>query len=176
MRMAVFLSSIMLCNATLGQVISRQQLRSSLLRAIEHKTTLDSLAVQLDLIENKTPAQECYLGMCNALYCQYDDGNWAKLKHVMKSKNHLNNAIERDPADPELRFMRLMLEHFLPAFLGMNKHIPDDLKVIFANLDFVDADPALKKRVIDFLLWCKRCSPQQEQILQSQLADLKSAR
>jgi hypothetical protein len=70
-----------------------------------------------------------------------------------------------------------MLEHFLPSFLGMNKHIPDDLKVIFANPGFLDNDPALQKKVFEFLIWCKRCTPEQERLLQTQLDELnKSAK
>ena len=104
-----------------------------------------------------------------------DEGYLAKLNHVLKSRNHLNNAVERDSKDPELRFMRLMLEHFLPSFLGLNKHIPDDLKVIFANLSFVDNDPPLKKKVLGFLIWSKRCTPDQEKLLQAQLDELNKS-
>lgn len=172
MKWLVLISSFILQTEVFCQQFDREQLRALLLRAFEHKTALDSLTLRLECVEQKTPTEESYFGMCNALYCQYDDGNWAKLKHVMKSRNHLNNAVERDPTDPELRFMRVMLEHFLPSFLGMNKHIPDDLKVIFANMSFVDNDPGLKKKVIEFLIWCKRCTPEQEQILQTQLAEL----
>ncbi|MFI4963598.1 MAG: hypothetical protein ACHP6H_07070, partial [Legionellales bacterium] len=60
-------------------------MRDLLLQAIEHKPSLDSLTFKLESIQKKSPAEESYFGMCNALYCQYDDGNWAKLKHVMKA-------------------------------------------------------------------------------------------
>ncbi len=172
MKWLFFLFSFMLQTQSFCQQFSRQQLRSLIVQAMERRGTLDSLTQQLASIEKKTPAEESYFGMCNAMYCQYDDSYMAKLKHVMKSRSHLNSAVERDAKDPELRFMRLMLEHFLPGFLGLNKHITDDLKVIFANPDFVNNDPALKKKVLEFLLWCKRCTPEQEKLLQTQLDEL----
>jgi hypothetical protein len=90
----------------------------------------------------------------------------------MKSRGFLNQAVEKDPKDPELRFLRLMLEHFLPSFLGLNKHIADDLHVIFANPDFINDSPDLKKKVIEFLIWTKRCDPAQTSALEKQLAEL----
>jgi hypothetical protein len=168
MKYLIFFFLIFLAEVILSQNVNRQQLRDSFLRAAENKNTLDSLVVRLEQIESKTPAEESYYGICNGLYCQYDESNWAKLKHVMKSKNHLNNAVERDPKDPELRFMRLMLEHFLPSFLGLNKHIPEDLKVILANPNFIDENLSLKKKVIEFLLWSKRCTPEQNKLLEEE--------
>ena len=155
-----------------GQTIQRQLLRDLFIRATEHKSALDSLAVKLESLPKKSPAEESYLGICNGLYCQYDDGNWAKLKHVMKSKNHLNTAVERDARDPELSFLRLMLEHFLPSFLGLNKHISEDLNIIFSNPGFIDDNLPLKKKVMEFLLWSKRCTPEQNRLLEQQLAEL----
>ena len=172
MKWLVLLSSFIIQTESFCQQFNRHQLRELFIQATEHKAALDSLTQRLESIDKKTPVEECYFGICNAIYCQYDDGNWAKMKHVLKSRNHLNSAVDRDPKDPELRFMRLMLEHFLPSFLGMNKHIPDDLKVIIANPDFVDNDPPLKKKVLEFLIWCKRCTPDQEKLLQTELDEL----
>lgn len=172
MRWLVLLFFFIIRTESFCQQFNRQQLRNLFLQALERKTALDSLTLRLESIEKKNPVEESYFGICNAIYCQYDDGNWAKMKHVLKSRNHLNSAVERDSKDPELRFMRLMLEHFLPGFLGMNKHIPDDLKVILANPGFVDNDPALKKKVLDFLIWCKRCTPAQEKLVQAQLDEM----
>lgn len=172
MKGCLFLLCLLFQLESFSQQLSRQQLRDLFLPATERKTALDSLMCRLESIENKTPVQESYLGICNGYYCQHVDGNWAKLKYVMKAKNHLNAAVDRDSKDPELRFMRLMLEHFLPSFLGLNKHIPDDLKVIFANMRFIDDNPPVKKKVLDFLLWSKRCTPEQERLLQTELAEL----
>jgi len=160
---------------TYAQQHNRTQLRNLFLSATERKTALDSFMLVLERLSSKTPAEESYYGICNGLYCQYDNSNWAKLRHVMKSRNHLNSAIERDAHDPELRFMRFMLEHFLPSFLGLNKHIPDDLAVIFKNPKFIDENLLLKRKVVEFLLWTKRCSTEQNAQLQAELAKLNKA-
>ncbi|MBP6732487.1 MAG: hypothetical protein KA149_10535 [Chitinophagales bacterium] len=172
MKGCLFLLFLLFQRDSFSQQLTRQQMRDLFLSATERKSALDSLMNKLEFIEKRTPAEESYLGICNGYYCQHVDGNWAKLKYVMKAKNHLNSAVERDAKDPELRFMRLMLEHFLPSFLGLNKHIDEDLKVIFANSGFIDDNPPVKKKALDFLLWSKRCTPEQEKRLLAELNEL----
>lgn len=172
MKWHFFLLLFLISTGIFSQSLNREDMRALFIQATEHKPALDSLLGKLEAIEKKSPTEECYQGICTGLCCQYDDGNWAKLKHVMKSKNLLNSAVDRSPKDPELRFMRFMLEHFLPSFLGLNKHISDDLAVIFSNPTFIDGNPDLKKKAIEFLLWTKRCTPEQNKLLESQMNEV----
>jgi hypothetical protein len=155
-----------------SQTIGRQQLRDCFLASIQRKSALDSLINKLEKVAEKSPVQECYYGICYGLCTHYTDGMWAKIKLVNKSKDLLDHAILRDSNDPELRFIRLTLEHFLPAFLGMSKDIPNDLLVILAHPDFAFDNPALKKKALEFLLNTHRCSAEQNKTLQLQLEEL----
>ena len=139
-----------------AQSLNRHDLRMWYLVAADRQTALDSFTALIEKIPSKTPCEESYCGMCYALRIAHTDGNWAKIKLVYKAKNYLNHAIERDPNDTELHFLRFLLEHFLPSFLGLNKHISEDLKMIFEHPDFVDEDPVLKEKAMNFLLWTKQ--------------------
>lgn len=158
--------------SAIAQTLSRDQLRYHFLQASERKGALDTFLQKLDKISQKTPTEECYFGICNGICCQYDESNWSKFKHVVKAKNALNSAIEKDQKDPELRFMRFMLEHFLPSFLGFNKHIDEDIKVIFANPNFIDDNLPLKKKVLEFLIWTKRCNAEQTKLLEAKMKEI----
>lgn len=155
-----------------AQTLSRNQLRFHFLHAIDRKSALDSFLIKLEKVSKKTPVEESYFGICNGLLCQYDESNWSKIKRVIKAKNALNSAVEKDEKDPELRFMRFMLEHFLPSFLGFNKHIDEDMKVMFSTPNFIDDNPELKKKVVEFLIWTKRCNPQQTLQLEAKMKEL----
>jgi hypothetical protein len=176
MRYLIIASLLLLDIESPAQSVNRQQLRNLFVSATERKPALDSLMSLLERIEKKSPAEESYFGICNGLYCQYETSDWAKLKHVMKSRSYLNSAIARDAKDPELRFMRFMLEHFLPSFLGLNKHMADDLQVVFKNPSFIDDNLLLKRKVVEFLLWTKRCTPEQSKMLQKEMQELDKNR
>lgn len=156
-----------------AQTFTRPELREWFLRCYDDKEVLDSMVSTLKELDDMSPAEESYCGICHALLIQYEEGNWGKLRLVMKSRSYLNDAVGHDPRDPELRFMRLMLEHHLPSFLGLNKHIEDDLRVIFANPKFVDDNLPMKEKAIEFLLWTKRCTPSQASLLERELATVR---
>lgn len=155
-----------------SQSMDRQQLRDGFLGSIQRKSALDSFINKLEMIVAKSPAQECYYGICYGLRANYVDGIWPKIKLVNEAKGLLDHSIQRDLNDPELRFIRLTLEHFLPAFLGMSKDIQKDLAVIFAQPVFIADSPPLRKKALEFLLATHRCSFEQNKILQLQLAEL----
>ena len=155
-----------------AQAISRQQLRDGFLASMQSKGALESFTGQLENMDTKSPAQECYYGICYGLKTNYTDGMWSKLKLVNKAKDLIDNAIERDPKDPELRFIRVTLEHYIPAFLGMSKDIQKDLAVIFAQPVFANDNLPLQKKALAFLLATHRCSVEQDKILQIQLTEL----
>ena len=155
-----------------SQPMDRQQLRDCFMGSMQSKSALDSFTGKLEKIATKSPGQECYYGISYALRTNYVDGMWSKLKLVNKAKDLIDHSIERDPNDAELRFIRLTLEHFLPAFLGMSKDIQKDLAVICAQPIFAADCPPLKKKALEFLLATHRCNFEQNKMLQVQLAEL----
>jgi len=166
------LLSILLSEAS-AQSLNRHELRMWYLAAADRKTALDSFTAIIQNIPSKTPIEESYCGMCCAMHIAQTEGYWAKIKMVYDAKKYFNHAIERDPDDTELHFLRFLLEHFLPSFLGLNKHITEDLKIVFAHPDFADDDPLLKKQAMEFLRWTRRCSLEQTAILDQQLNAIK---
>lgn len=156
-----------------SQTFSRPQLRESFLIFRSDKIYRDSILHVFDNIKRKTPDEECYMGICVAFKIKEQSSNWAKLKLLMKARTHLNNGISRKPNDPELRYLRFAFEHYLPSFLGLNKHIEDDLALITSRLNFIDDNPRLKKMVLAFLLKSKRCTEEQNMKMKTELDKLE---
>jgi hypothetical protein len=170
---------LILCGTTIHANVKdlrfeRVDLRNYFLKAQTQKETRDFMIENLEKIKAKTPVQESYLGIAYALRTSEVEGNFAKIKLVLKARKHLNSGVERTPKDPECRFLRLSLEHALPSFLGMSKHIEEDLEVIFKNPTFIDDNPVLKKEILNFIKSTNRCSPSQTILLDKQIAQLNS--
>ncbi|MCW3125424.1 MAG: hypothetical protein JWO03_1082 [Bacteroidetes bacterium] len=157
----------------LAQTISRADLRENFIKATKCKTALDSFDKILEKISARTAAEECYLGMCEALNIQYTDGMWRKYKMLDQSRGHIAKAIAQAPQDAELRFLRFMLEHNIPGFLGMSTHIQNDLAFIFGHSGFLEEDMDLRKIAMEFILSSKRCTTEQTAMLQKNLDELK---
>lgn len=155
-----------------GQTFSRQQLRESFLTFRSNKNYRDSILNVYSKLKKKSPEEECFMGICIAFQIKEQTSNWDKLKLVLRARNHLNNGINRQPSDPELRYLRFAFEHYLPSFLGLNKHIEEDLALILSKLNFVDNNKELKKMVLGFLIRSKRCTDEQTKKLKSELDKL----
>jgi hypothetical protein len=156
-----------------AQTFSQSELRSLYLQATQKADAVEEVIHRLSSLPRYTPSEQGYLGICHGLKAQHVESMWSKLRQVQKSKSLLNAAIRRDPRDPELRFLRFSIEHFIPSFLLMSGDIDEDLEVIFRNPAFIDDNPKLKKRVVEFILWTKRTNPSQTNQLQSTLVELK---
>ncbi|MBS1594768.1 MAG: hypothetical protein JST90_10595 [Bacteroidetes bacterium] len=172
----IFLLSAILLTLTgisFSQTMSRSQLREGFLRAVKSRTALDSFTLALDLRSGRTASEECYLGMCDALQISYISGMWSKLKMLDRSRMHIGKAIAVAPQDAELRFLRFMLEHNIPSFLGMSGHIREDVAFVMEHNTFLDEDAEMKKMAIEYLISSKRCSASQTALLQKSLDDLK---
>ena len=156
-----------------GQSYTKEQVRSRYMQALKRRGALDTLYGQLYAIRCPTPFEESYLGICTGMEAQYADGMWAKYKLAAKSKSHLNRAVDRDPKDTELRFLRFTFEYYLPGFLLMSSHMNTDLKMVFANIGFLGDAPEVKKVVLEFILSTHRCTPDETKLIERILVEVK---
>ena len=156
-----------------AQSMSRNQLRAYYLRSLNSRSSLDTFNALLKAIQSRTPLEESYYGICQGMQAQYAEGMWSKLRLVNSSRGCLNKAVEQDSRDPELRFMRFTLEHYLPSFLGMSSHLNSDLTYILDHSEFVDDNADLKVKVLEFIVKTKRCSIAQVQVIKNKLSGLK---
>jgi hypothetical protein len=159
--------------AVSAQTVPRQQLREYFLTALDHEYCRDSITCALENIKNKTPCEESYTGICYAFRILSTESLLSKLKFLSRSRTYLNDGVARAPADPEAHFLRFVLEHYIPSWLGLSKHLNEDLQVVFSNLHFIDDSPKVKKRVFEFIIESKRATPAQNLLLKDEIAKIK---
>lgn len=151
-------------------------LRKQLLVALEKKNVNDSLYQSLGAVKNKTPLVNSYYGAVQALRAKYAWNPYYKLKYLKDAEKTLQTAVNDDPHNMEIRFMRFSIEHNLPGFLGYDKHLDTDRKEMIHQLDkknYASADKDVVVTIIKFLLDSKRCTPQENEALHKHLAALK---
>jgi hypothetical protein len=73
-----------------------------------------------------------------------------KWKCFSKGKNELEELINADYNNIELRFLRLTIQDNVPAFLGYNQNIKEDKDFLYNQLNNI-TDKDLRKRIISYL-------------------------
>ncbi|QJD95505.1 hypothetical protein HH214_06275 [Mucilaginibacter robiniae] len=176
MKRGIVLLLLTWCVAVNAEVPNLKLLRQQLLEAVQKRSTNDSLYHSLTTTKNKSPLLTSYLGAVEALRAKHTWNPYLKLKYLNDAENTLEGAVNNDPHNIEIRFMRFSIEHNVPGFLGYTKHLEADRKEMIRQLDkkyYASADQNVVITIIKFLINSKRCTPDENETLHKQLAALK---
>lgn len=91
-----------------------------------------------------------YTGMYHMLAARDHVNPISKWSSFRKGKNLMDDAVERDNNNLEIRLLRLSAQLSVPSFLGYNNNIEADKRVILNGLDQV-TDKDLRQRLIRFM-------------------------
>jgi hypothetical protein len=118
----------------------------------------------LDLSTN--PLLKAYRGAASAASAGSVEGVYRKLQYFNTGKSELEEAVKASPSNPEIRFLRLATQVNAPGFLGYNKDIESDKKMLintFSSMSGTEPNAYLYYRIAGFMLDLKVLN-QQEQI------------
>ena len=88
----------------------------------------------------------------------------SKLSRFNKGKKLIEQAIEKEPKNLELRYLRLTLQTNLPKFLGYSNSINKDKGYIISQLE-VTKDLDLRNRILAYLVSSKICTAEELKIV-----------
>lgn len=160
-------ASINVCKAQLSPK-EIAVLKNDLVRAVESSKVTDSLYEKLAKLPGKTALVTAYAGTLEALKAKHSWNPYNKIKYVKQALKTMQGAINVDPHNMEIRFMRFSIEHYTPGFLGLSKNLITDRKEIikhYQNRNFGSANDELVKNVAQFMIDSERCTPQEITIL-----------
>ena len=170
-RIFFFIAFFFLTKGSSAQLTPREvdELKTNMVKAVEDSKLTDSLSSKLEKLNNRTALITGYYGTLEALKAKHSWNPYNKIKYVKRSLKIMQQAINMDKENLEIRFMRFSIEHFTPSFLGLSKDLSTDRKEIikhYQNKNFGLADEALIKNVARFMVDSKRCSASEIKILQ----------
>jgi hypothetical protein len=129
-------------------------------RAIESSHVTDSLYLALRSRSSQNSLIVAYIGTLEALKAKHSWNPYNKIKYVSLSQKTMKKAVELDPNNLEIRFMRFSIQHHTPAFLGFSKDLEEDRRAIysqFKNRKFASADTDLIRNMAKFMIETDRC-------------------
>lgn len=156
-------------------------LRLKYYQAVEDEDYLDELE---SFVKNEIPKREkfkvysiAYSGGIAAVKSKHAFWPMKKLNYLKESLRFLNQAIEMDPDNLEIRFMRFSILHYVPSFLGYNSEKENDAAVIVKLLmrkDYSILDSEIQKGIAEFMINSKRLDDNSILSLRNELTYLKS--
>lgn len=102
-----------------------------------------------------------YIGMSYMLEANRVWSPYTKLSNFNTGKIYLDKAIDNDPKNAELRFLRFGVQTNAPSFLGYNSKITED-KIALIKTYSTLSDTDLKTRIKEFILTCDYCSAEEK--------------
>lgn len=103
--------------------LSLDEIRKTFRIAVESETKTQELLLHTG---SATPLRQGYTGAATMLMARHTLNPMAKLNYFEKGKTLLEDAIQRDPQNIELRFLRFCIQSNIPALLAYHHNKPED--------------------------------------------------
>src|SRR5690606_17265537 len=144
-------------------------LRQLFFEARDSEKKADELYDKVGDYQGNSAILIAYKAGAHALKAKYGFNPMSKLKHVKHSQQYFSEAVQRDPADLEIRFMRYAVEVQTPAMLGYSEHVEEDKALLLKGLLEYPASgftPETGRIARDFLRQHCACSSSEKEFLQ----------
>lgn len=85
-----------------------------------------------------------YLGGLQTIWANHTVNPYSKLRSFNEGRKNIEKAVNNEPGNPEIRFVRLLVQKNAPAFLGYYQQISDDSIFIRNHRQRIQSDVLLK--------------------------------
>ncbi|MBC5994599.1 hypothetical protein [Pontibacter cellulosilyticus] len=120
--------------------------------------------------DDRHPVKLAYKGGSEAVMAKYNWNPYAKLKHVKNAAALFEEAVAMDKTNPEIRFLRFTVEHYVPRYLNLSEHLQEDKRVIIEGLRThpkSGVSTEVMRSIKDFMLTKDHCTPEEKEVLRS---------
>lgn len=141
--MKVFIGFLLLISIQLSaQAKTLNFFRENYAKAISDKKLCFKMIEELELLK-EDPIFLAYLGGLQSVKANHVFNPIRKLSTFNKGKNNIEKAVRLSPNNPEIRFIRLSIQKNIPAFLGYNDNIEEDIKLINSKQEAISSNVVL---------------------------------
>ena len=116
------------------------EVRATYTKVVSDKDLCHNMISDLQNIRPKSSIHRAYLGGLQTIWANHVFSPISKLNTFKKGKKNIEQAIENDPKNVEIRFIRLSVQKNTPSFLGYKSNIKEDTAFIKENGDQIESD------------------------------------
>jgi len=164
MRHFILVLFILLNQISFANSADKIQLRSQYYKSLNDKKLADDF---MKIMESFTVESDAlliaYKGMSYMLEAKLSYNPYAKFAYFTRGKNLLEDAVEKNPWNIEVRFMRFCIQTKAPQFLGYSNEIELDKSFLLGQWQKL-GDIDLKNKIAEFMLKSNFCNNTEKSI------------
>jgi len=115
----------------------------------------------------KSALGRAYRGAFILMSAEHTSYPLRKYNRFTKGRDILDLAIDASPSNPEIRYIRILIQSETPSFLNYSKNIDGDVKQLIRHKKVLKKNSALYKRVRQNLLKLDDLSTQNKKLIRS---------
>src|SRR5690606_9799965 len=129
------------------QAMDLERIRANYQKAVSDRTLCKEMIEELS--NNATSAvHQAYLGGFQTIWATHVFNPVSKLATFNKGRKNIDEAVESNPTNAEVRFIRLSVQSNCPAFLGYRSNIEEDRTYLRTHSKSIQT-ALLKKMIAD---------------------------
>lgn len=141
-------------------------------RAFQDENTCSELLEKLDDTGSNALLMG-YKAATQALLGKHAMAPWSKYNHCRDSEKTFFTAVQMDPQNIEIRYLRFTVQANLPGFLNMSRNLEEDKKILLSGMRN-STDRVLNKKIAQVLLQSGQCTSSETVFLKPFLQENKS--
>ncbi len=131
-KTGLLLCLVFMTNFVFSQNIDLDYLRQNYEKAVEDKVLCQNMIKSLEAKKDQT-IYLAYLGGLQTIWANHTFNPLAKLNTFNKGKANIEQAIQKDKENIEIRFIRLSVQKNAPSFLSYNSQVKEDEQYVRNN-------------------------------------------
>lgn len=147
-RFIILLSLCIVCSFKSSK-IDLDYIRTHYEQAVSNKEICTAMIAGLEKPKLNN-IELAYLGALQTIWANHTINPLSKLKTFDKGKTNIEQAVNSEKDNIEIRFVRLSIQKNCPKFLGYSSSVTEDEKYIKSHIDKIQHE-GLKKMVVNVL-------------------------
>jgi tetratricopeptide (TPR) repeat protein len=144
------------------------ELRGQYVKASKEEAAAKLFHKKMSAYKEDDPVLLAYKAASEAVMAKHVWNPYSKLKQLKTANAIFEDAVALDKDNPEIRFLRFTVEHYVPRYLNLSAHVEEDKKMIIESLKaYPDSElpEPLARSMRDFMLTKDHCSEEEKKIL-----------
>jgi tetratricopeptide (TPR) repeat protein len=146
------------------------ELRGQYLEASKSSEAAKRFNKMMGAYKDHHPVIMAYKAASEATMAKHVWNPYTKLHYLQRAAKLFEEAVKLDGQNPEIRFLRFTVEHYIPRYLNMSGNLQEDKQIIINSLKSypssgISADWA--RTMQNFLLSKDHCTEEEKKTLRS---------